>query len=112
MIMGTMFIVPFKLLVFRWSAGCVLGLRERCGWPAVPAYAVGVLLNNFSVLGFSLSILMAPNMLSDPDYKLPDDKDLRALGHRVEEELALRLCSGEDVLDMHRFVIDRERRRE
>ena len=39
----------------------------------MPAYAVGVLLNNFSVRGFSLSILMAPNMLSDPDYKLPDD---------------------------------------
>ena len=73
MMVAIFLVTPFKLLVFHWSAGCVLALRERCGCPAVPAYVIGVLLNNLSAIGFALTTLSAPNAITDPDYKLPDD---------------------------------------
>ena len=74
MVIGFVLIVPLKLFVFWHSAGVVLTLRNRCGWPAACAYGVGVVLNFFGALSMVLMFFLAgPTTMFDPAYRLPDD---------------------------------------
>ena len=76
--------LPFYLLVYEQSARLVLVLREQRRWPAVAAYAVGVLLNNVALVGFVLAFVLAgPTQVFDPDYRLPQEGVLDATGRKI-----------------------------
>ena len=65
-------------------ARLVLLLRERCGWSVLPAYAVGVLLNNFSILGGVVAFMLCgPNVIFEPDFRLPQEGGLDATGRKL-----------------------------
>ena len=64
--------IPCYLLVYRQSARLVIALRERWNWSAVPAYAVGVLLNLVALISFFVAFaLSGPTQIFAPDYRLP-----------------------------------------